>query len=37
MAVVKTWMETDALTDEKYVRRRDKVYEIDAERTTEVE
>ncbi|WP_248922627.1 RpiB/LacA/LacB family sugar-phosphate isomerase [Olsenella intestinalis] len=37
MAVVKTWMETDALTDEKYVRRRDKVFEIDAERTTEVE
>ena len=37
MAVVKTWMETDPLTDEKYVRRRDKVFEIDAERTTEVE
>ena len=28
MEIVKTWMHTDALTAEKYVRRRDKVKEI---------
>ena len=28
MEIVKTWMHTDALTAEKYVRRRDKVAEI---------
>ncbi|MBP3885401.1 MAG: RpiB/LacA/LacB family sugar-phosphate isomerase [Olsenella sp.] len=37
MAIVKTWMSTDALTAEKYVRRRDKVSVIDAERTMPVE
>jgi ribose 5-phosphate isomerase B len=37
MAIVKTWMSTDALTAEKYVRRRDKVCAIDAERTTPVD
>ena len=30
LAIVKTWMSTDALTAEKYVRRREKVAEIDA-------
>jgi len=29
MEIVKTWMHTDTLTDEKYVRRRDKVKDID--------
>lgn len=28
MEIVKTWMHTDPLTAEKYVRRRDKVKEI---------
>jgi ribose 5-phosphate isomerase B len=37
MAVVKTWMSTDPLTAEKYVRRRDKVVKIDAERTIPVD
>ena len=31
LAIVKTWMATDALTAEKYVRRRDKVAKIDAD------
>lgn len=31
LAIVKTWMATEPLTAEKYVRRRDKVAKIDAE------
>lgn len=36
MAIVKTWMSTDAFTEEKYARRRDKVAEIDREHTIAV-
>ena len=36
MAIVKTWMSTDAFTEEKYTRRRDKVAEIDREHTIAV-
>ncbi|WP_026504082.1 RpiB/LacA/LacB family sugar-phosphate isomerase [Butyrivibrio sp. NC3005] len=36
MEIVKTWMNTDALTAEKYVRRRDKVAEIDKKHCVEV-
>lgn len=36
MEIVKTWMNTDALTAEKYVRRRDKVAEIDNKHCVEV-
>lgn len=31
LAIVKTWMATEALTADKYARRRDKVAKIDAE------
>lgn len=36
MAIVKTWMSTDAFTEEKYTRRRDKVAEIDRAHTVAV-
>ena len=36
MATVRAWMKTEPLTDEKYQRRRDKVAQIDAERTVPV-
>ena len=36
MAIVKTWMSTDAFTEEKYTRRRDKVADIDAAHTVAV-
>jgi hypothetical protein len=37
MAIVKTWMSTDAFTEEKYTRRRDKVADIDREHTVAVQ
>ena len=36
MAIVKTWMSTDAFTEEKYARRRDKVAKIDEDHTVAV-
>ena len=36
MAIVKTWMSTDALTAERYANRRRKVAAIDEERTVAV-
>jgi ribose 5-phosphate isomerase B len=36
METVKTWMHTDPLTAEKYVRRVEKVKKIDAEHTVAV-
>jgi ribose 5-phosphate isomerase B len=37
MAIVKTWMSTDAFTEEKYTRRRDKVADIDRAHTVAVQ
>jgi ribose 5-phosphate isomerase B len=36
MAIVKTWMSTDAFMEEKYTRRRDKVAKIDEDHTVPV-